>query len=88
MKSDLTSIVTTKLLQKKNVPSVLMSPENKVKRSKILFNKAFKKQPWSVHPSIIPFLTPMKLCEARLKDNEVENSLLLLTAPVNHNKLN
>jgi hypothetical protein len=65
-----------------------MLPGNKVKRSKILFDKAFKKQPWSVHPSIIPFLTPMKLCEARLKDDEVENGLLLLTAPVNHNKLN
>ncbi len=59
-----------------------------MKRSKILFDKAFKKQPWSVYPSIIQFLTPMKLCEARLEDDEGENGLLLLTAPVNHNKLN
>ncbi len=30
----------------------------------------------------------MKLCEARVEDDEVENGLLLLTAPANHNKLN
>jgi hypothetical protein len=49
---------------------------------------AFRKELWVVHPPIIPFLTPMDLCDARLEEESDEMGLLIMTALVNHNKLN
>jgi hypothetical protein len=43
---------------------------------------AFDKATWLVQPSIIPFLTPMVLRD------ENKTGMLVMTAPVNHNKLN
>ncbi len=72
--------------------AVPISPGQKVNWSKTLFNTDFKKEPWHLHPSIIPYLTPMDVREARVdektKDETVQKGLLIMTAPVNHNKLN
>jgi hypothetical protein len=65
-----------------------ISLRQKVNRSKTLFNMAFQKEQWLVHPSIIPFLTPMDVREARVEEETVQHGLLVMTAPVNHNKLN
>jgi hypothetical protein len=43
---------------------------------------AFTKQTWLVQPLIIPFLTPM------VPSDEKQMGMIVLTAPVNHNKLN
>ncbi len=58
-----------------------MSLAEKVTTSKILFDTAFDKATWLVQPSIIPFLTPMVLCDENI------TGMLVKTAPVNHNKL-
>ncbi len=52
-------------------PGASMSPGQKVNRSKTLFDRAFWKEPWLVHPSIIPFLTPMDVREARVEEETV-----------------
>ncbi len=49
-------------------PASSMSPGQKVNWSKTLFDRAFQKEPWLVHPSIIPFLTPMDVREARVEE--------------------
>jgi hypothetical protein len=53
----------------------------KVTMSKTLFDTAFYKTTWLVQPSIIPFLTPMVPCDKNT------TGMLVMTAPVNHNKL-
>jgi hypothetical protein len=65
-----------------------ISPRQKVNQSKTLFDMAFRKEHWLVHPSIIPFSTPMDVHEARVEEETVQHGLLVMTAPVNHNKLN
>jgi hypothetical protein len=65
-----------------------ISPRQKVNRLKTLFDMGFRKEHWLVHPSIIPFLTPMDVREARVEEETVQHGLLAMTAPVNHNKLN
>ncbi len=53
----------------------------KVHETKNLFDLAFQKVAWEIHLSIIPFLTPIKVCEK-------QTSLQITIAPVNHNTLN
>jgi len=36
------------------------SPAQQVNRAKTLFDKAYDKKSWEIHPTIIPFLTPMR----------------------------
>jgi hypothetical protein len=36
-------------------PAASISPRQKVNQSKTLFDMAFQKEHWLVHPSIIPF---------------------------------
>jgi hypothetical protein len=43
---------------------------------------AFRKEHLLVHPSIIPFLTPMDVREARMEEETVQHGLLVMTAPV------
>jgi hypothetical protein len=64
-----------------------LSPAKKVNTYKELFDKAYNKEAWEIHPTVIPFLTPMKT-QGVLKDGEFQVGLLFMTAPVNHNKLN
>jgi hypothetical protein len=54
----------------------------KVTMSKTLFETDFYKTIWLIQPSIISFLTPMVLGDKNKTD------MLVMTAPVNHNKLN
>ncbi len=42
---------------------------------------AFQKVAWEIHPSIIPFLTPIEVCNK-------QTCLQVTIAPVNHNRLN
>ncbi len=49
--------------------------------TKNLFDLAFQKVAWEIRQSIIPFLTPIKVCEK-------QTSLQITIAPVNHNMLN
>jgi hypothetical protein len=69
-------------------PAASISPRQIVNQSKTLFDMVFQKEHWLVYPSIIPFLTPMDVCEARVEEETVQHGLLVMTAPVNHNKLN
>jgi hypothetical protein len=60
-----------------------MSSAEKNTMSKTLFDTAFYKTIWLVQSLIIPFLTPMDLCD------ENKTGMLVMTAPINHqNKLN
>ncbi len=57
--------------------------------SKRLFNSAFRKETWVIHPTIVPFLTPIEVKDAKQTQDEIViRGLLPLIAPVNHNKLN
>ncbi len=50
---------------------------------------AFRKETWVIHPTIIPFLTPIEVKDAKQTREEIViRGLLPLIAPVNHNKLN
>ncbi len=53
----------------------------KVNKTKNLFDLAFQKLAWEIHPSIIPFLTPIEV-------HKKQTSLQVTIAPVNHNRLN
>jgi hypothetical protein len=64
------------------------SPAQQVNRTKTLFVKAYDKKPWEIHPTIIPFLTPMDSYSVTIKGNALQKGFLIKTAPVNHNKLN
>jgi hypothetical protein len=48
-----------------------ISPRQKVNQSKTLFDMAFQKEHWLVHPSIIPFLTTMEVRKARVEEETV-----------------
>ena len=65
------------------------SPAQHVNRAKTLFDKAYNKKPWEIHPTIIPFLTPMESYSVTIKEgNALQKGFSIKTAPVNHNKLN
>jgi hypothetical protein len=55
--------------------------QQKVNETKNLFDLAFQKVAWEIHPSIIPFLTPIEVCKKQI-------SLQVTIALVNHNRLN
>jgi hypothetical protein len=59
-----------------------ISPAEKVNSTKTLFDMAFTKNTWLVQPLILAFLTLMVPCDDK------QTGMLVLTAPVNHNKLN
>jgi hypothetical protein len=52
-----------------------------VNEFKTLFDRSFDKIVWEINPSIIPFLTPINICE---KGSKIQVSM----APINHNQLN
>jgi hypothetical protein len=65
-----------------------LSPRKKVNKSKELFDEAFIKEAWQIHPTMIPFFTPMKNRILMMDTGEQAHGFLIMTAPVNHNKLN
>ena len=70
------------------LPAQALLPGNQIKEWKRLFDSGFKKETWVINPSIIPFLTPIEVREAKENvDQTVTRGLLPLMAPVNHNKL-
>ncbi len=70
-------------------PASVLSPGTQITESKMLFDLAFRKETWVIYPTIIPFLTPIEVKDAKQNQDEtVLQGLLPLMAPVNHNKLN
>jgi hypothetical protein len=68
---------------------LVLSPGKQITESKQPFDLAFRKETWVIHPTIITFLTPIEVKDAKQnKDGSVLQGLLPLIAPVNHNKLN
>ncbi len=70
-------------------PAWVLSPGKRITESKLLFDSAFRKETWVINPTIILFLTPIEVKDAKQnQDGTVLQGLLPLIAPVNHNKLN
>jgi hypothetical protein len=57
-----------------------MSLKEELNSDKSFFDEAFTRENWSVHPSIIAFLTAMKV-------DETKQALQIYVAPANHNRL-
>ena len=57
-----------------------MSPKEELNSEKSFFDEAFTRENWSVHPSIIAFLTAMKV-------DKTKQALQIYVAPANHNRL-
>jgi hypothetical protein len=65
-----------------------MSPTKRSNQLRQTFDSSFRKETWVINPTIIPFLTPFEVREAKQnEDQTVTHGLLPLIAPVNHNKL-
>jgi hypothetical protein len=67
--------------------TTILSPGKKINQSKKIFDEAFTKESWEIHPTMIPFFTPMKI-RCVVLGAEATHGLSIMTAPVNHNKLN
>jgi hypothetical protein len=65
-----------------------LTPAKRINKYKQLFDEAYNKESWQIHPTVIPFLTPMEIHNTPLKNGVAHDGLLFMTAPVNHNKLN
>ncbi len=50
------------------------SPAQQVNRAKTLFDKAYEKKSWEIHPTIIPFLTPMESYSVPLNEHFKKDS--------------
>ncbi len=65
-----------------------LSPGKKINKSKKVFDEAFLKEAWEIHPTMIAFFTPMQIRSLIMDTGEHAQGFLIMTAPVNHNKLN
>lgn len=64
-----------------------LSPGKKINQSKRIFDEAYTKESWEIHPTMIPFFTPMK--NRKISDGgKPTDGFSIMIAPVNHNKLN
>jgi hypothetical protein len=67
----------------------VLLPGKQITDSKRLFDLAVRKETWVIHPTIILFLMPIEVKDAKQTQDEIVIwGLLPLIAPVNHNKLN
>jgi len=57
-----------------NNDSTINSPAQQVNRAKTLFDKAYEKKSWEIHPTIIPFLTPMESYSVPLNEHFKKDS--------------
>jgi hypothetical protein len=64
-----------------------LSPGKKINRSKRIFDEAYTKESWEIHPTMIPFFTPMENRDVCIGGITTDGFSIMI-APVNHNKLN